>query len=159
MTNILKRQEYRLEIDGLKVKNPNIEQKIYIQNFINENYKISDSEDSLEMADDTLKTSTDLLIYMLKNLVEGIDHLTEEDLMEAIKDPSLTLRKINIEFNQIVSEITQETLMMTVTNLREAKLLSETNMAIEEVNTLLNQKSNKAKDVAPLKKKGRPKKK
>ena len=111
------------------------------------------------MADDTLKTSTDLLIYMLKNLVEGIDHLTEEDLMEAIKDPSLTLRKINIEFNQIVSEITQETLMMTVTNLREAKLLSETNMAIEEVNTLLNQKSNEAKDVAPLKKKGRPKKK
>ena len=159
MTNILKRQEYRLEIDGLKVKNPNIDQKIYIQNFINENYKISDSEDSLEMADDTLKTSTDLLIYMLKNLVEGIDHLTEEDLMEAIKDPSLTLRKINIEFNQIVSEITQETLMMTVTNLREAKLLSETNMAIEEVNTLLNQKSNEAKDVAPLKKKGRPKKK
>lgn len=159
MTNILKRQEYRLEIDGLKVKNPNIDQKIYIQNFINENYKISDSEDSLEMADDTLKTSTDLLIYMLKNLVEGIDHLTKEDLMEAIKDPSLTLRKINIEFNQIVSEITQETLMMTVTNLREAKLLSETNMAIEEVNTLLNQKSNEAKDVAPLKKKGRPKKK
>ena len=27
MTNILKRQEYRLEIDGLKVKNPNIEQR------------------------------------------------------------------------------------------------------------------------------------
>ena len=100
---------------------------------------------------------------MLKNLVEGIEDLSDEEIDEAIKDPSMTLRKINVEFNDIVSEITQETLMLMMTDLKEAKILSETNTVLEKMDTVLKiAKARNAKAsnlTVPTKKKGRLKKK
>lgn len=160
MTNILKRQETRVEIDGIKIKNPTPEQKAFIQEFISSNYKINETGTELEEVEDTLTTGTDLIRYMLRNLTGGIEGLTDEEINEAIKDPSLTLRKINVEFNEIVSEITQETLMAMATSLKEAKLLTETAQAIEKIDNVLkvNQAKNKNQITIPTKRRGRPKK-
>ena len=137
MANILKRQEIRIEIDGLKVKNPNPKQKAFIQEVINSNYTIDEETNGLVETEEAKNTGNTLIKYMLKNLVEGIEDLSDEEIDEAIKDPSLTLRKINVEFNDIVSEITQETLMLMMTDLKEAKILSETNTVLEKMDTVL----------------------
>lgn len=137
MANILKRQDIRIEIDGLKVKNPSVEQKLFIQEMINSNYKIDEVENKLVEIEEGNKTSDKLIKYMLKNLVEGIDHLTDEEIDEAMKDPSLTLRRINVEFNSIVSEITQETLMLMLTQIKEAKILSDASETLEAMDKAL----------------------
>ena len=161
MENILKRQEIRVEIDGLKVKNPTPEQKAFIQETINSNYKIDEETNTLVKTEEGVNTDTILIKYMLRNLVTGIESLSDEDLEEAIKDPSLTLRKINSVFNEIVSEITQETLVAMMVDLKEVNLLHETSSVIEKLDTILKTTSvNKPKKelaVTP-KKKGRPKK-
>ena len=163
MKNILKRQDIRTTIDGLKVKNPTPEQKTFIQNTISENFKIDQNEDILVSVQGKENTGIMLIKYMLKNLVEGIEDLTEEDIEEAIKDPSFTLRKINVEFNSIVSEITQEMLLMMITDLKETNALSDASIVFEKIDSVLKEaqeKQAKSKENTEkvVKKKGRPKK-
>lgn len=159
MSNVLKRQEIRVEIDGFGVKNPTPEQAVFIKELIESNTRISEDGTKLEKINPNM--GAELIMYMLKNLVIGLENYSDEDLEEAIKDPSLTLRKINMEFNDIVSEITQELLLMTLTSLKEAKILSDTNDVIEKLDAVVKMAERRkatAKITVP-KKKGSSKKK
>ena len=159
MSNILKRQEIRVEIDGLKVKNPTAEQVGVIRDLIESNTKISEDGSTLEKINP--EGGLEMIRYMLKNLVVGLEEYTDKDLEEAINDPSITLRRINMEFNDMVSEITQELLMATLTSLKEAKIMHDTNDVIEKLDAvMIMAERRKASSHIPLpKKKGRPKKK
>lgn len=135
MKNILKRQETRKTIDGLKIKNPTGEQVKYIQEILEANVKF-DADNGLALTKEDKSMSQELIKYMLRELVEGLPELTDEEVMDVIADPSLTLRKINVEFNEIISEITQTMLITMLTNLKETNLMLEADEVMKKLDVL-----------------------